>query len=290
MDFFDQFGTDMHNYETKFLGQDYNYARNVLSPTQINILEFGSDQSFNLLSNNGLPELAADFAGLIKYVELLVSGTSDAATTGKPLGNRFFLQTAAKCKDSSNNDQDRYLYVNNIPSGTLPIISNISGKNFTEFRGLVPGILSQLEVLNPISLFGGMFVSSDSSCTTVELSVVDTSNNRTFESNYVLNSDIVNIDPCVFKDQINTLTQQTCANSEAFTNINSNINLDINSNKGINYSKFINFENEFNKLNDNLNNLKNNSNFFNDDNLRKIYFAILTILYFYIFLRLMLKH
>ena len=218
------------------------------------MIEF-DDKKFDLINNNGLPELAADFAGLIDYVELLVSGTSRASKTGEPLGNRYFLPTAAKCKDSDGNEQVRNIYVNNIPTGSIPIISAMAGKNFSEFRGLVPGIFTDLEVLNPLKIFSGMFVSPDTPCSNVELSVVDKDNNETFESHYVINQDIRDIDPCVFSNQVNTITQETCSEIQAFTNMNKDKKkIDIN-----------------------------------DDKLIKIYFIMLTILYFYIFFRLICK-
>jgi hypothetical protein len=253
MNFFDQFGKDINNIQQEFLGPNYNYAKNILSPIEMNMLQFNGD-NFNMISNNGLSELATDFAGLISYVELLVSGTTNASKTGKPLGNRYFLPTAGKCKGDNNSDQTRNVYVNNIPTGSIPIISSI---DFTEFRGLVPGIFTDLEVLNPLALFSGMMTSSDASCSEVELSVVDKNNAESFQKRYVLNQDIQNITPCVFKNKINTLTKETCLESEAFSNINNNIN--------------------------------NNNNFFNDDNLIKIYFIVLTLLYFYIFIKLFLK-
>ena len=275
MNFFDQFGSGVNKVEKRFLGPDYNYAKNILSPTQINMLQF-SGKDFNLINNNGLDVLAANFAGLINYVELMVSGTSVAAKTGKPLGNRFFLPTAGRCRDNSNNEQTRHVYINNIPTGSIPIISNIAGEDFTEFRGLVPGIFSGLQVLNPISLFGGMFVSSDSSCSNVELSVVDVNNARSYEKHHVLNSDITNISPCVFKDQVNILTNQTCSQSEAFTNINQN-------------NLYNNIEEQINNTKNKLNNLSKLNNLTNDDNLIKLYFITLTVLYFYIFIKLISK-
>lgn len=270
MNFFDQLGNGVNKVEKRFLGPDFNYAENILSPTQINMLQF-SGKDFNLINNNGLDVLAANFAGLINYVELMVSGTSVASKTGKPLGNRFFLPTAGRCRDNSNNIQTRNVYINNIPTGSIPIVSDIAGRDFTQFRGLVPGIFSGLQVLNPISLFGGMFVSSDSSCTNVELSVVDENNNRSYEKHHVLNSDIENITPCVFKDQVNIITKQTCSESEAFTNINQN---NLNLEQQINIS---------------INNLSKLNNLTNDDNLIKLYFVTLTILYFYIFIKLISK-
>ena len=260
MSFFDQFGHDVDNIQQEFLGPDYNYARNILSPTEINMKQFDG-KNFSIFGNNGLDELAADFAGLIDYVELLVSGTSGASKSeGRPLGNRFFLPTAAKCKGPDGKHYTRNIYINNIPTGSIPIISNIAGKNFTEFRGLIPGTFTDLEVLNPLSLFSGMFTTSDSSCTNVELSTIDGSNSETYVKKYVLNQDIAKITPCVFKDQVNVITKQTCRGSEAFTNINP--------------SKV------------------NNNNFLpeiDDDILIKLYFFVLAMLYFYIFIKIFLK-
>lgn len=260
MSFFDQFGHNVDNIQQEFLGPDYNYAKNILSPIEINMRQFDG-KDFSIFGNNGLDELAADFAGLINYVELLVSGTTVASKTGKPLGNRFFLPTAGKCKGPDGKSYTRNVYVNNIPTGSIPIISNIAGKNFTEFRGLIPGTFTDLQVLNPLSLFSGMFTTSDSSCTNVELSTVDESNNETYVKKYVLNQDIAKITPCVFKDQVNVITKQTCRDSEAFTNINPS------------------------KVN-------NNNNFLSeidDDFLIKLYFFLLAMLYFYIFIKIFLK-
>ena len=259
MSFFNQIGKGLDNVEQKFLGPDYNYAKNINTPKEIHMKEFDG-KNFSIFGNNGLSELAGDFAGLIDYVEILVSGSGNASKTGKPLGNRFFLPTAAKCIGKDGKHHTRNLYINNVPTGSIPIISSITGKDFDEFRGLIPGTFTDLEVLNPLTLFAGMFTTSDSSCTNVELSTIDKSNNEKYVKNYVLDQDIANITPCVLKDQVNVITKESCSDVETFTNINSSI----------------------------LNNKKILPEI-DDDNLIKLYFFVLAILYLYIFIRIFLK-
>ena len=81
--------------------------------------------------------LANDIGGLINYVEVLVSGKG-GSTTGGPLGDKFFLKTGGKCTDvASKKLVDRYIYIDNIPDGSIPIVSSGMGIKFNEFRGLI---------------------------------------------------------------------------------------------------------------------------------------------------------
>ena len=140
--------TDAKGVEEKLLGPTYPYYKNIRTPSDIGMSDRGT-----------LPQMSRNINGLIQYVELLVSGNSQASATGGPLGNKFFLQTGAKCaavdkctdpNDPSTCDQtNRYIYVNNVPEGNIPFISNGLGVNFSEFKGLIPGAMGNLNVLNP---------------------------------------------------------------------------------------------------------------------------------------------
>ena len=100
--------------------------------------------------------MAKNVEGLIEYVELLVTGDSKASATGKPLGNKFFLKTGGKCaaidscsdpNDASTCEKvDRYIYVDNVPEGNIPFISSGLGVNFSDFKGLIPGAMGNLNV------------------------------------------------------------------------------------------------------------------------------------------------
>ena len=132
--------------EEKLLGPSYPYYKNIKTPSQLGMSSKGTIQ-----------QMSQNIVGLTNYVEVLVSGKSSASATGGPLGNKFFLQTGGKCVDNSvdgsNNQVDRYIYVNNVPEGDIPFISSGLGVNFTDFRGLIPGAMSNLNVLNPFLLY-----------------------------------------------------------------------------------------------------------------------------------------
>jgi hypothetical protein len=174
------------------------------------------------MSDKGsLKVLGKDIDGLIQYVEVLVTGKSKASTTGGPLGNKFFLQTGAKCVDQTTNEQvDRYIYINNIPQGNIPFISGGLGVNFSEFRGLIPGTMSNLNVLNPFNILKSFLSGSTPPCQEITMETVDSNNNKSSESHYVTLVDINAIDPCTFPDKKNPNTGVKC--KEEFSNYNLN--------------------------------------------------------------------
>ena len=125
------------------VGPSYPYWNNIYSPAEI-----------GMSANGDMNTLGNDINGLIAYVEVLVQGNSSASKTGGPLGNKFFLQTAAKCTpQGGSGTTSRYIYTDNVPSGALPFVSSGMGTNFTDARGLIPGAMGDLNVLNPGNLF-----------------------------------------------------------------------------------------------------------------------------------------
>jgi glutaredoxin len=77
-----------------------------------------------------------------------ISGQSKAQTVG-PLGNKYFMDTGNSCTATDGSTQDRYVFVNNIPSGRIPFISSAMGTDMTQFEGLVPGVLEDLAAMDP---------------------------------------------------------------------------------------------------------------------------------------------
>jgi len=92
--------------------------------------------------------LSQDVAGLVNYTQLLIEGTGAANKAGnRPLGNKFFLKTGGQCKAASDgSSQDRYVYIDNVPNGSIPFLSSAMGSNFSTFRGLVPGAIGDAQV------------------------------------------------------------------------------------------------------------------------------------------------
>ena len=146
---FEQLLNGADNVEQKYLGPNYLYYKNIKNPKELGMSDKGDFDT-----------IGKDINGLISYVEVLVTGTSNASKTGGPLGNKFFLPTGAKCaamnKCSNKNDPTtcekvvRYIYVDNVPAGNIPFISQGLGTNFSQFKGLIPGTMSNLNVLNPL--------------------------------------------------------------------------------------------------------------------------------------------
>ena len=194
--------------EEQLLGPSYPYYKNIKTPSQLGMSSKGTIQ-----------QMSQNIVGLTNYVEVLVSGKSSASATGGPLGNKFFLQTGGKCVDNSvdgsNNQVDRYIYVNNVPQGNIPFISSGLGVNFTEFRGLIPGAMSNLNVLNPFGLIQSFLAGSTPPCQEITMQTIDVNNNKSTETNFVTVTDIQNMDPCSFLNGINPITNAKC--SESFT-------------------------------------------------------------------------
>ena len=184
----------------KYMGPDYPYYKYIKAPSQIGMSSKGS-----------LEQLGKNVNGLIEYVDLLVTGKSKASATGKPLGNKFFLQTGGKCTATDTNlEEDRYVYINNVPTGNIPIVSSGAGVNFGEFKGLVPGTLTNLSAFNPMAMFQAFLMGSKPDCQELTMEVIDTENTRSTESHYVTVVDIQNMDPCIFPNKVNPVTNNKC--------------------------------------------------------------------------------
>jgi hypothetical protein len=191
---------DAEGIQEKLLGPTYPYYKNIKMPKQIGMSDEGS-----------LSALGKDVNGLIQYVEVLVTGNSQASATGGPLGNKFFLQTGAKCKDvASGNQVDRYIYVDNVPNGNIPFISQGLGVNFTEFEGLIPGAMGNLNVLNPFAIMSSFLSGATPDCKELTMQTIDNNNNSITKTQYVTLSDIGNMNACTFQNGVNPVNNKRC--------------------------------------------------------------------------------
>ena len=195
--------TDAKAVEEKYLGPDYPYYKYIKLPDEI-----------GMSSKGDLNTLGKDIDGLIAYVELLVSGDSKASATGGPLGNKYFLQTGAECTNKDTWDLvDRYVYVDNVPAGNIPFISQGLDVNFTEFRGLIPGVMSNMNAFNPFTIMQSFLEGSNPDCQEITMETIDVNNNKSNETHFVTKVDISNLDPCIFPDKKNPVTGTGCRES-----------------------------------------------------------------------------
>ena len=189
--------------EEKYIGPDYPYYKYIRTPSEIGMSSKGT-----------LSVLGKDIDGLVNYVELLVSGGGKASATGKPLGNKFFLKTGGKCTNkATGEDEDRHIYINNVPQGNIPLVSSGMGVNFSEFKGLIPGTISNLNAFNPMTMFQAFLSGSKPDCQELTMETIDVYNNKSTETHFVTLIDIQNMDPCSFSDKTNPITKQKCRES-----------------------------------------------------------------------------
>lgn len=205
----------------------YNYAKFIRSPKELGIS-----------SNGSLSTLGNDITGLIAYTDLLIDGQGKASKTGGPLGNKFFLSTNSQCLETTGNKPvDRYIYLSNIPNGNIPLLSSTAGGDFTEFEGLIPGILSDLNNLSvpsPSEIFQ-TFENGGIPCELVTMQVIDVNNNKSMQSEYVALTDLKGMDPCLFPNSRNPVTNEGC--TQLFTNLDINGKKKIKKNNKKNYNK-----------------------------------------------------
>lgn len=192
--------TDAQGVSEKLLGPSYPYYKNIKVPSDIGMSSKGS-----------LSALGKDITGLINYVEVLVAGKSKASVPGGPLGNKFFLKTAAKCIDNKTNQQvDRYIYVDNVPDGNIPFISQGLGTNFADLKGLIPGAMGNLNVLNPFGILRSFLAGTTPPCQELTMQTIDVDNNKSTESHFVTVADIQNMEPCMFSNGKNPVSNKKC--------------------------------------------------------------------------------
>ena len=131
--------------------------------------------------------------------------TSSASKTGETLGNRFFMPTGTTCMVGET-QVDRYMFIDNIPTLSTPATGGE--------RGMVPGILKDLEGLNPVALVS-VFGNGLPQCSEVTLKTNGQDVSGT-ETHYMADGDIRKVDACAFEDGKNTKTGALC---EGFTTL-----------------------------------------------------------------------
>lgn len=180
--------------ENSILGPSYNYVEHIKTPSD---LDMSADGTFGALAD--------DISGILAYLDLLVSGNGVLGVGSKtvlpggqfidykgPLGNKFFLETAVKCVDKETREKvKRSIYINNVPGGEIPLISNLDGNiSFGTFEGLLPGVLSNLSQIRPMQILSAFTTGSSPTCQEVTMEIIDTNNQKTYDKGYITNDDI----------------------------------------------------------------------------------------------------
>jgi hypothetical protein len=128
--------------QTDMMGPSYSYVDNIPGPSDLGI---GSDGTFSQLGKN--------LGGIGTYVSVMIDGDP-------PLGNQFFVNTGGSCTAPDGSSQSRYNYINNKPGGKGVLPAGMAaGAN-----GLVPGVIGDIEGLNPMYMMNALMADSSPKC------------------------------------------------------------------------------------------------------------------------------
>lgn len=130
---------------TEMIGPDYSYADNIQSASSLGV---GSDGSFGQLGTN--------VDAVAYYVGALITGNP-------PLGDQFYVNTGGTCVAPDGQSRERFNYINNMSSGSAALPSAISDLG-SDFNGLIPGVVDDIEGLNPLYIFTAMTSSGTPQC------------------------------------------------------------------------------------------------------------------------------
>ena len=193
---FDDDGKPNGQCEKSYLGPGFNYVKHIRDP-----------QDMQLAVSGNMWQFGNDVAAIGDYIALLIAGPSRANKRGdgtdgisqRPLGDSFMMETGATCTDVKaeipGSLVPRSIFVNNIPVGNIPLLSSMS-KDFSSFRGLVPGVAQDLEVLNPIAFAEGLMDGGAPPCVHVTLPTINREGQVVDASGYLTLTDLKNMDPC----------------------------------------------------------------------------------------------
>ena len=198
--------------KNKMSANDFQYYNTIKQPSGL-----------GMSSASNLDAFKADVNGLTEYVNLIFSGNSTASKTGKPLGSKYFIQTGGKCMGiDSKKEEDRYIYINNMPLGKTKISNDLGMKGN---KGLLPGAVDSLNSINPFSAMKVFLGGEKPPCQQITMETIDINNTNSSEMHYVATMDIADMNPCSFPDGVNPVTNNKCR--QGFTNKRDNDNSDM---------------------------------------------------------------
>lgn len=260
MSFFKKVVSDLDSLKKDFLGPDYKYYDFIKTPDELEISGDGT-----------IPALTKDVAGIVNYVQLLIAGTGRANKKGQPLGSKFFLKTGGQCKDyKTGKVVTRSMYIYNVPSGAIPLVTGLTGFRSDNLKGLVPGVVDNMMEMNPLKMFSAFMEGSEPLCAEVTLPVIGEDGNNRIGKGFVPINELKDLANRVKEVKITPQMKKALNNGvtkETFQNIITN-----------NYYDF-----EENMKGDNID--KDNKKLSFD----KIYYLSVSILFMYLLYKMLLK-
>ncbi len=130
------------------LGPDYSYSDNIPGPT-----------SLGVGSNGTMGQLFTNVDAATQYIKILITGDP-------PLGNQYYVNTGGTCVAPDGSTQSRMNYINNKATGEDLVPQSMNELSFisSDLNGLIPGVVGDIEGLDPLYLFNAMTADGSPSC------------------------------------------------------------------------------------------------------------------------------
>jgi hypothetical protein len=149
--------SNLDNAETDILGPDYSYSDNIPGPNALGVGSAGS-----------MGQLMTNMEAANSYVKVMITGDP-------PLGNQYYVNTGGACTAPDGSTQSRYNYINNKSVGADLVPQGLNDLSFisSDLNGLIPGIVGDLEGLNPMFLFKSLVADGTPACQCYQCAVTD---------------------------------------------------------------------------------------------------------------------
>lgn len=136
------------NVSTSILGPSYSYSDNIPGPTSLGV---GGSGSFGQLFTN--------LNAATQYVKVMITGDP-------PLGDAYFINTGGTCTAPDGSTQSRMNFINNRSTGQDLVPQGLNELSFltSELNGLIPGVVGDIEGLDPLYLFNAMTADGTPAC------------------------------------------------------------------------------------------------------------------------------
>lgn len=130
------------------MGPNYSYMDNIKGPASMGVGSAGT-----------ISQIGKNTGAIFQYVKYMISGPA--------LGNQYFVNSGGSCAAPDKSTQARYNYINNKPDGAAVLPEAMRkdlGGVASDFDGLLPGMLGDIEGLNPVNLFSSLAADSTPAC------------------------------------------------------------------------------------------------------------------------------
>lgn len=140
--------SNLESSQTDMLGPEYDYSANIPGPNSLGVGNAGS-----------VSQLMTNVGAANQYIKVMITGDP-------PLGNQYYVNTGGACTAPDGSTQPRYNYINNKSTGSDLVPQGMNDLSFisSNLNGLIPGIVGDLEGLNPLYLFKSLVSDGTPQC------------------------------------------------------------------------------------------------------------------------------